>query len=88
MIVVRKSKLQELEKQRKRKNVNMLLSGVLIGAAIGAIVTLLLAPREGAETREQIATTAKNLKGKCQSLFGNCCCCGDDFEDDLEYDEK
>lgn len=87
MIVVRKSKLQELERQRKRTNINMLLSGVLIGAAIGAIVALLLAPKEGAETRNQIVSTAKDLSGKCKSIFGNCCCC-EDFEDDLEYPDE
>lgn len=81
MIVVRKSQLKELEKKRKRTNAHMLLSGVLIGAAIGAIVALLLAPTEGVETRSRIASGAKSVKGKCTSLFGHgCCCCHDDDE--------
>ncbi len=87
MIVVRKSKLQELERQRKRTNINMLLSGVLIGAAIGSIVALLFAPKDGAETRDLISSSAKDFSGKCKSMFGSCCCC-EDFEDDLEYDEE
>lgn len=79
MIVVRKSQLQELEKKRKRSNLNMLLSGVLIGAAVGAIIALLLAPYEGTETRTKITSGAKSLSGKCKSLLGRCCC-GDDCE--------
>ena len=79
MIVVRKSQIRELEKKRKRTNINMLVSGMLIGAAIGAIVALLLAPNEGAETRTKITSGAKSLTGRCKSLFGGCCC-GDDCD--------
>jgi hypothetical protein len=81
MIVVRKSQIQELEKKRKRSNLNMLLSGILIGASIGAIVALLLAPNEGVETRTKISSGAKSISGRCKALFGGCCC-GDDCDQD------
>lgn len=83
MIVVRKSQLQALEKKRKRTNVNMLLSGILLGAAIGGLIALLFAPKSGTDTRAGIYGKANSLGDKCKSLFGNCCCCcTDDCEDD------
>lgn len=83
MIVVRKNQLRELEKQRKRSNLNMLAAGILIGAAIGAIVALLMAPQGGDETRGQIKSGALSLGDKCKAWFGNgCCCCGDEDCDD------
>lgn len=87
MIVVRKSQLQELEKKRKRTNCNMFLSGILIGAAIGAIVALLLAPSEGVQTRNKIVGGANSLRGKCKSIFKHGCCCGsdDDYCDEDAY---
>ena len=36
------------------KNIGSFLGGLLAGAAIGAAVGILLAPKSGAETRQQI----------------------------------
>jgi len=40
------------------------LMGVLLGAVVGAGVSLLLAPRSGKDTREWLATTARKTKDK------------------------
>ncbi len=88
MIVVRKSQLKELEKKRKRSNLNMLAAGVLIGLTIGSLIALLLAPTDGENTRLKIKDGARSLGDKCKDLFGNGCCCGSNDEAcDCELDE-
>lgn len=79
MIVVRKSQIKEMEKQRKRTNMNMLAAGLLIGALVGAVVALLMAPQDGNQTRGQLMGGARKLTDKCKDLLsGGCCCCCDD----------
>ena len=47
------------------KNVMLyMLAGVGLGAIIGAAAGLLFAPKSGAETREELADKAKELKDK------------------------
>jgi len=43
-----------------------LLAGVGLGAIIGAAAGLLLAPKAGTETREELAEKLKELKGKTE----------------------
>lgn len=81
MIVVRKNQLKELEKKRKRSNLNMLAAGMLIGLTIGSLIALLVAPNDGENTRLKIKDGAKSLGDKCKGLFGGCCCCDPDDED-------
>lgn len=88
MIVVRKSQLQALEKKRRRTNLGMLLSGILIGATIGGMIALLLAPRSGEDTRANLYGRARGMGDKCKSLLGGCCCCGDDCECDDDCDDE
>lgn len=81
MIVVRKSQIQELEKKRKKSNLQMLFMGLMIGAAIGSIIAILLTPYEGQTVRSRIGSTCGSLMDKCNSMFGCCsdeeyCCCG------------
>lgn len=82
MIVVRKSQIQALEKKRKRTNMNMLMSGILMGAAIGGLIALLFAPKSGSDTRAGIYGKATSLGDKCKSMFGGCCCCGDEYDEE------
>lgn len=43
------------------KNENSLFGGLLIGAAIGAVVGLLTAPASGRETRKKLGDESKKL---------------------------
>lgn len=45
------------------------LAGVLVGAAIGAAVGVLLAPKSGAETREQVAASADRLRRQAGETY-------------------
>lgn len=44
--------------------------GFVSGAAIGVTLAVLFAPQSGEETREQIATTAVELKESATSILG------------------
>lgn len=43
-----------------------LLAGFGLGALIGALAGLLFAPKAGEETREELTTKVKDLKGKTE----------------------
>ena len=47
-------------------SVGKFFTGVAIGAAIGAIAGVLLAPQSGEETREKIGDMAKDVAGKTE----------------------
>jgi gas vesicle protein len=46
-----------------------LLAGIGIGAIIGAVTALLLAPKPGAETRDDLKRAAEDLKQKSETLI-------------------
>jgi len=48
-----------------------LLAGIGIGAIIGAVTALLLAPKPGAETREDIKKTLDDLRHKSEQLIAD-----------------
>ena len=45
-------------------SVGKFLGGFVVGAALGAVAGLLLAPKSGAETREMLSDTAKDVMEK------------------------
>ena len=45
-------------------SVQKFLAGFAVGAAIGAVAGILLAPKSGAETREMLSDTAKDVMEK------------------------
>ena len=47
-------------------SVGRFFTGVAIGAAIGAIAGILLAPQSGEETREKLGDMAKDVAGKTE----------------------
>ncbi|MBP6963418.1 MAG: YtxH domain-containing protein [Armatimonadetes bacterium] len=46
------------------------LAGIGLGAVIGATAGLLLAPRAGSETRQDLRKTAEDLKARAEELAG------------------
>jgi gas vesicle protein len=53
--------------ERDEANVMLyMLAGVGLGAIIGAAAGLLFAPKAGTETREELASKFKELKGKTE----------------------
>ena len=46
-----------------------ILTGALIGGLIGVVVGLLIAPKSGAETREELAGKAKEFADKVQDEY-------------------
>lgn len=50
-------------------NSGKLTTGVLLGAAAGAILGVLLAPDKGSETRKKISKTSTDLKDSLKGKF-------------------
>jgi gas vesicle protein len=46
-----------------------IILAAVVGAAVGASVALLLAPRSGRETREWLATRGKEIKDRTMNAF-------------------
>lgn len=61
----RKSKrdalLESLVPQKKSKNYGGLITGIVVGGAVGSVASLLFAPKKGTETRADVAQTGKKL---------------------------
>jgi gas vesicle protein len=53
----------------KNSNVLGFIAGIVVGAAIGAGVSMLLAPRSGKETREQLKEKGEELLKKSEESF-------------------
>ena len=50
---------------------NKLVSGLIAGAAVGAVAALLFAPKPGGETRRMVATRAGELREKANGYVGD-----------------
>jgi gas vesicle protein len=62
-----------------------LLAGIGIGAIIGAVTALLLAPKPGAETRDDLKRTVEDLKQKSEKLITDW---SSSMEDQVERSRK
>ena len=51
-------------------NTNKLVTGLIAGAALGAVAGLLFAPKPGKESREIVAARADELRNKADGLRG------------------
>ena len=58
--------------EREDRDVAMhLLAGIGIGAIIGAVTALLLAPKPGAETREDVKKAVDDLRSRSEKLLSD-----------------
>jgi gas vesicle protein len=55
--------------KKKRKIVDKILMGAVIGGAIGSVLGATIAPKKGSETRKDIAQTADKAKKGGSKLF-------------------
>ncbi len=67
MGLFKKSKTEELldsvmpKKQRKCKKYGGIITGIVVGGAVGSVASLLFAPKKGSETRADVAEKGKEL---------------------------
>jgi gas vesicle protein len=57
------------DQDRSYEGLASLLAGIGVGAVIGAVTALLLAPQSGAETRSYIGDTTHDLLGKLRDTM-------------------
>jgi gas vesicle protein len=57
------------DQDRSYEGLASLLAGIGVGAVIGAVTALLLAPHSGAETRSHIGDTTHDLLGKMRDTM-------------------
>jgi gas vesicle protein len=59
----------EVEQEGRRPSGGAFLAGLLMGAAIGAGLALLFAPKKGSELRGQIAESAKKARESAREAY-------------------
>jgi gas vesicle protein len=57
------------DQERSYEGLASLLAGIGVGAVIGAVTALLLAPQSGAETRSYLGDTTHDLLGKMRDTM-------------------
>ena len=57
------------EKKKKRKLVDKVLMGAIIGGAIGSVLGATIAPKKGSETRKDIVQVADKAKKRGSKVF-------------------
>jgi gas vesicle protein len=60
--------IEKTKKTREKKARKKVLAGLAVGAIVGAAAGVLLAPKSGRETREEIANAAKQLPEKAKEI--------------------
>ena len=74
MLSMHKKRYEELERYRKRTNSVKFVEGLFIGTAMGLVAGLILAPKPGRETIDDIKDETMKLVGKGKEMMGGCCC--------------
>jgi len=73
MLNMHKRKYEELERYRKRTNGMKFMEGLFIGTAMGLVAGLILAPKPGRETIDDIKDETLKLVEKGKDMMGGCC---------------
>ncbi len=55
------SLITESTTNKPKKGKKSLITGIVVGGAIGSVLSLLFAPRKGSETRKKVYKTSKDL---------------------------
>lgn len=73
MGLFKKSTTEELldsvapKKPRKCKKYGGIITGIVVGGAVGSVASLLFAPKKGSDTRADVAEKSKELFGEGKS---------------------
>lgn len=59
---------KKIENTKTHKKKSGLVMGIIVGGAIGSVISLLFAPEKGEKTRKKVSTEGKKLFKKGQSL--------------------
>ncbi len=54
---------------KKKDKASGLISGIIVGGAIGSVLSLLFAPEKGKVTRKKVSDQGKVILGKSKSSF-------------------
>lgn len=65
-----------------------ILATFLVGAGIGAVIGILIAPDKGSETRKKLAKGAQDLAENLKTRIENISNGIEEFPDDLEHKNK
>ena len=57
----RKSEENPAEPAKKKPGYGGIMTGIIVGGAVGSVVSLLFAPKKGSETRAEVAEKGKEL---------------------------
>ena len=68
---VMKSMRKRMHKNRKKRDMGQILTGLLLGSLFGAVVSLLMAPASGKEIRRRIGNGAVGVQDKIKTVAGN-----------------
>lgn len=61
MGLFRRRKREEAELAKKKKGYGGLITGIVVGGAVGSVASLLFAPKKGSDTRAEVAEKGKEL---------------------------
>lgn len=82
MLSMHRKKYEELERLRKRTNSLKFVEGLLVGTAMGLLAGLVLAPKPGRDTLDDIKDETMRLVEKGKGMMHGCC-----EEDEMEDDD-
>ncbi len=57
------------KKKTEKKKKQGLVTGILVGGAVGSVLSLLFAPQKGEKTRKQAADVSKEISSKAQHFL-------------------
>ena len=87
MLSMHRKKYEEMERLRKRTNGLKFVEGLLLGTAMGLIAGIVLAPKPGRDTLDDIKDETLRLVEKGKDMVQGCCTEVDEESDDLPEPE-
>ncbi|HLO14615.1 MAG TPA: YtxH domain-containing protein, partial [Anaerolineales bacterium] len=58
-------------KNRKKRSLGEVVTGIVLGSVIGATLGLLMAPTSGQEIRRKITSQVREVQEKAKTIVGN-----------------